>query len=511
MSSTDLNCRVEAPVTEGLRQRTTRFSVEEALLVLLVTAAFLFRLWPVWQVHFWDEAVYLQNAEVICCAKTNYSELSSRPPLLSLLFAGIFLIWHSAYAASILTAALNSLGPLFLYLIGRRIGGRLTAAIAALLLAFLPFFVGGSTGNSLLTDSPALSLILICFWTLLKVADAGIWSVFAGFMGALAVLTRFASLPTVALLSLLLLRSDRKLRAVIKFVVGFAVAFGPYLLWSRIRYGGFLTTLRQGWANVTGSVEPALFYCRHFVEVFSWITVAGLALWLVARALNLKKGQVHDGPMSNTSIASISAAWNAFLWAWVAVIFIYFSAIAHKEPRYILPLAPPLLLLAGDGLAQLMRFPNRAARTIGVVVLALALGYTFAPDLSRFRDPLVSPFISEEKDASDYLNSIAPKSAVLYANFNYPVFGYYTRLTTHVLLDQGDAFYARFPQNMPADGYLLLYPELDKDPRVDWVDSNAHFRRMREFPSLVVYEYRVHAQDATPPHDSDKNGSRSHS
>src|SRR6266404_3850113 len=89
-------------------------AAEAAFLTLLVAAAFLVRLWPIWQVHFWDEAVYLQNAEVICCGKTNYSELSSRPPLLSILFALAFLLWHHVYAASVLTALLNAAGPLFL-------------------------------------------------------------------------------------------------------------------------------------------------------------------------------------------------------------------------------------------------------------------------------------------------------------------------------------------------------------------------------------------------------------
>ena len=92
---------------------------EFAFLVLLVAAAFLLRLWPISRGHFWDEAVYLQDAEVICCGKINYSELDSRPPLLSLLFDAMFLVWHSAFAANVATALLNALGPAFLYLGGR--------------------------------------------------------------------------------------------------------------------------------------------------------------------------------------------------------------------------------------------------------------------------------------------------------------------------------------------------------------------------------------------------------
>src|SRR5260370_9286716 len=81
--------------------------LECAFVFLLIAAAFVLRLWPLSRTHFWDETVYLQNAEVICCGKANYSELDSRPPLLSLIFASVFLLWHPGYAASISTAFLN--------------------------------------------------------------------------------------------------------------------------------------------------------------------------------------------------------------------------------------------------------------------------------------------------------------------------------------------------------------------------------------------------------------------
>lgn len=86
--------------------------------------------------------VYLQDAKVICCGKTNYSELDFRPPLLSLLFAGTFLIKDHIFAVCIVTATLNALGPVLLFLSGRRIVGALPSALASLLLAFGPFFVG---------------------------------------------------------------------------------------------------------------------------------------------------------------------------------------------------------------------------------------------------------------------------------------------------------------------------------------------------------------------------------
>src|SRR5512142_3503348 len=111
--------------TEAIHQSRARRQrlVEYAFLLVLVAGAFVLRVWPLSNVHFWDEAVYLQNAEVICCEKTNYSELDSRPPLLSLIFAAVFLLWHHIYAAAIVTALLNALAPVLLYLSSRTIVG----------------------------------------------------------------------------------------------------------------------------------------------------------------------------------------------------------------------------------------------------------------------------------------------------------------------------------------------------------------------------------------------------
>lgn len=476
--------------------RKLGFSVEPMLLLVLVVAAFAVRVWPIWRVHFWDEAVYLQNAEVIYCAKTNYSELDSRPPLLSIFYAGAFLLWHSPYAASLLTALLNALGVLFLYLSGRILMGRAAAGIAALLFAFSPFLV--STGNSLLTDSPAITLILVAFWLLLRGIrdDSTLAFGFAGMVSAMAVLMRFASLPVVALLWFLAFAAKHWRPAAVATILGFAAGFGPYLVWSRLRYRGFLATLRLGWGNVGGSAEPALYYLRNFVQLFNWIAVAGLALFIAGWILRRRWRWLPDNPFAlGVGRYRNADLTYAFLWAWIAIVLPYYSAIAHKELRYVLPLAVPIFLLAGRGLSLLVLMPGRAGRSAGMVVLAALMAYTFAPDLRRFREPLVSPFVSEEKQAADFLDQTAKPGTNLYTNFNYPVFGYYTHLKLIRLADYVDTsiFYREFPQNMPADGYVLVYKELDKDPRIDWLESNPHFRRFHEFPSLVIYEYRVNA------------------
>ena len=173
--------------------------------------------------HFWDETVYLQNAEVICCGKHNYSELSSRPPLLSLLYAGAFQLWHHDYIASLLVAGLNALGPLLLYFVGKRLAGRAAGGLSALLLAFSPFFV--KTGNELLTDNPALTLTLLSFCVLLIGLDRQkpAWFGLAGFLTAIAGLMRFTSLITVFVFPLYLLWSRKRWVKAGLFAAGLAV------------------------------------------------------------------------------------------------------------------------------------------------------------------------------------------------------------------------------------------------------------------------------------------------
>jgi 4-amino-4-deoxy-L-arabinose transferase-like glycosyltransferase len=474
--------------------------LESTFLVLLIAAGFVLRVWPLSKVRFWDETVYLQNAEVICCGKANYSELDSRPPLLSLIFAAVFLLWHHVYAASMATALLNALGPALLYVSGRMIAGRIPAAIAALLLAFSPFFVGvfptgfvsDDTGNSLLSDSPALTLILLSFWLLLRAIRKQTHLRFAcvGFVLALTVLMRFASLSSVGVLSLLVFAADRYWRAALACAAGFAVGIGPYLFWSRLRYGGFFGTFRKGWEYLQGPGESPLFYLKNFGNIVSWITVAGLALWIGQWAWENWKQKSGDDRerVVERSVERRSRGLEAFLWVWAAALLFFFSALRHKEPRYVMPVAPPLFLLAGSGLGVLLRGRHKVA---GTLLLVGVLAYTFLPVRQRFESPFIDDEVSEDMQVSDFLNHSVPPNTVLYSNFNYPVFAYYTNLPVHRLPESGPRLYEAL-NRLPSEGILIAYKPDDviADPRLEWLDSNPHFRRFREFPSLVLYEYR---------------------
>jgi 4-amino-4-deoxy-L-arabinose transferase-like glycosyltransferase len=473
--------------------------VEWIGLGLLVAAGFVVRFWGLSKMHFWDENVYLLNAEYIGFGKAGYQEIDSRPPLLSILFAGVFKIWHSDYAALAVTALLNALGPVFLYLAGKRIARKTAAALAALLLAFSPFFVGACpdgaggivsncNGHSLLTDCPALTLILLSFWLLVcavqRQTDLGF--VLAGFSMAMAVLMRFGSLSSVGMLALLALAADRRVRAAVACAGGFAMGIGPYLCWSRLEYGAFLETFRNGWASLGGPAEPFFYYMRILPAMITWVAVAGLVLWVARRGWDFKSARA--------AFDWQRMRWEGFLWLWALAVMIFFSSLTHKESRYSIPVAPPLLLLAGIGLGSLVEFKRQAARTAGGLAIAGALLFTFWPDHHRFDTGFFDTTVSEEMTVSEFLKDNVPRSTILYANQNYPDFAYYTGMTVNDLPESGDQLYDAL-KHLPAEGILIAYKRIPGDsfmqePPLEVLDADAHFSRYREFPSLVLYKCR---------------------
>lgn len=468
-------------------------------LTLLFLAAFLIRVWGTSKLHYWDEMAYLQNAQVICCGKLNYSELDFRPPLLSVIFAGVFLLWHHIYAACITAAFLNAVGPVFLFFAGRRAVGSLPAAIAALLLAFSPFFVGifpdnfvsDDTGNSLLTDSPACTLLILSFWLLLRALDrpTALRFVCAGVSLSLCILMRFGSIPSVGMLLLLPLLSPVRWKGVAACLSGMAAGLAPYLLWSRLTYGAFLSTLRAGWRNVEGPTEPFLFYFHNAATIFTPVAIAGLLICLVYQLYVF----LHRSPITSAGPASPALTFprhwiGAWLWLWLALGVLFFSSMPHKEPRYIMPLAAPVLLLAGLGLSLYQAIRNKLLSIAAACCVAAMLVGTFLPVTSRLREPFLNPVSPQEELAAHYLQSSLSPGTTLYMSFNYPVWAYYTNFRIHELSSIGPDLYRQMAQ-IPAGEVLIVYREAEAPSQsdIDWVDASGKFARIATYPTFVIY------------------------
>jgi Dolichyl-phosphate-mannose-protein mannosyltransferase len=490
--------------------------LEIACVVAVFAACALVRLWGMSRVHSWDENVYLQNAELICCGKHNYNEIDSRPPLLSLIFAGAFFLWHSDYFAWIITALLNALGPVLLYLSGRIFVGRRPASIAALLLGFTPFFVSvfpsestgflsDDTGHSLLSDCPALTLILLAFWLLLRALqkERGVTFFLAGLAAAMAILMRFASLSSIGILSLLLLTARSRPRAIAAYAAGLLMGIAPYLAWSRIRYGGFLRTFILGWQNFGGNQESRFYYLKYSPFTFTWVALAGWMLWIVSRTWKARQQRSVVLPAINPPgdllkinsseyLVNLPVFRECFLFAWASVLLIIFSLMPHQEPRYVMPAAPPIFLLAGVGWSAALKAPHRMLRMACAVVLAGALLISFWPIRHRFDTPFFDNDVSEQMMVSDFLNHHVAAESILYTNSNYPDFGYYTNFPVTALPMNGAELYTALEHLRP-NSILIAYKKYDSgptpEPSLAWLDANPRFRRLQNFPNTVVYRY----------------------
>jgi hypothetical protein len=168
--------------------------------------------------------------------------------------------------------------------------------------------------------------------------------------------------------------------------------------------------------------------------------------------------------------------------------FVFFSAMPHKEPRYILPLVPPFLLLAGSGLALFCTLFRGPFRPAGALLVAAFLGLTFLPLRARFSGPFIDPGTPEEMLASQFLQTRLPPGTILYMSFNYPAFAFYTSYRIHELSAVGPALYNDIEQ-IPPGGVLIVYRKTDEvwEPDIEWVDANPKFQRMRDFSTFVIY------------------------
>jgi hypothetical protein len=208
-------------------------------------------------------------------------------------------------------------------------------------------------------------------------------------------------------------------------------------------------------------------------------------------SLSRRESTVEQGELP-TSLES-------FLWFWAGFVIFVFFTLPHQEPRYLMPAALPLFLLAGSGLSVLLLPRQTAIRTAGSILIAAGLFLSFLPDVQRFRRPLFDNTISEEMQVSKFLNENVPHGTTLYSNFNYPVFGYYTNLPVYKLPETGPRLYDAL-NHLPHDGILIAYnkAEINPDPKPEWLHSNAHFRVFREFQSIVLYRYQQNAERSDP-------------
>jgi hypothetical protein len=191
---------------------------------------------------------------------------------------------------------------------------------------------------------------------------------------------------------------------------------------------GICAVLLLPWAVVTMKWDQAhqrlgLFHGDYpFWKFASWLyygkLIPHLATWpiLVASLISI-------------AVACFSKRWRKEILlgtSWFVLTYIWFSLFAYREDRYVLLLAPSLVLLATVTIAAIsswvVRTSPKAASPLTVGVLALVMVFHLAA-ARRVHVPRVSGF----KEIVSYIQHLAPNQFVFYDGYYDHVFTFYMR------------------------------------------------------------------------------------
>ena len=490
--------RPAAPRADGAHAGN-RSAICAAILIAFVLVAIAIRILPLTYSHFWDETVFLQHAKILVDGRTNFNEFSSRPPLLPFMYAAGYAIWDSIYVANVVQGIVSGLMVLFAFLYVRPVFGTIAGIAAAALFAFTPYVVARS--HDLLTDGPAVTLMLAAMWLFDRPGTRS--ALLAGVVFSLAVQMRYTSLFLAVYLVLDAIVTRKKLPHLL-FAGGAAIlAIAPYLFWNYSQFGSpiFPFELAKRVVREWTALVPPAFYFRALEEIFPLTVWALFAIgvadllwhrWRLARG-SPSPGDPDDRGQDKRRIV---------LLAWGACFLAYMLTIPHKEVRYLLPLAIPVLVTAAVAWARIASLANTAWQGFRIVAVSLAIlivvadfGEAFAP---LVHEP-VDRVVSNEVEIAQYLRAHSSPQDTIYAAHNYPVFAFYTERRTVSLLPIQDNFDSVWQERMNLPGFLI-YTHPDQlgeihsinralKPDRSFLEMHSEFRAIQEFATATVYRY----------------------
>jgi len=467
------------------------------LIILLFLVAFILRLVPIRMSHGWDETVYLQHAEIIFSDRDNFDERAIRPPLISIFIALGYFIYHSVVTASIITALLGALGVVFIFLVGKKLYNTNVGLIAAIILALTPFIIKNS--NLIMADVPVATLLTISFYLLLFHEKK--WLMFfAGIFLGLSVLTKFPAVLIILVFIAYFYINRVKWNKILLSILGFSIVMIPYFIWCYVKFGNFLEPFITAPKFAAVTNQPFYFYLINLYTVFTIIIILGLVLWIMSIIIKIRKKDY-----SEINIDFI-------LMFWIFILLIYLSNNPHKLLRYLMPIAPPLILLASKGFDSTLSKIGKWARPILILAIIVYLGFLVSSlqviDYLQ-KGEIVDYTKSDEVKISEYIINEMNYTGIVYASHEWPIIAYYTGLNmTHI--SYNEKVYEQISVVMPKIGIIVgnYYHEVppkkeviyfnEKRPKVEhptskWMKNDTRFTFVKSIGSQYIFYYNPNA------------------
>lgn len=449
------------------------FLKENWPIIVLFILGLALRIFPLRYAYYWDETSYLQNAEVIFSGRTNFSELYFRPPLISLIIAGVYFIKHSIFTAKVAIACLSSLNIIAIFLLGKEIFNKKTGIIAAAIYAFHPFVIKYS--SMILTGNPSLALMTFASYFMIKhtkaksrlTSNKSYWVVISGIFTGMGILMRPTSIIIIpalwcTYLLILLFKEIKKQKRIqdIRFVrflhpaaydllvysLGCFVVLMPYFIWAKLQLGRFMAPYLNhkeiiGW----NSVQPWYFYftAESVMITFFFSAIIIIGAWQIYR-------QRDRFPNS------------FFLLSWIIIGLAFLMYVSHKETRFITIIISPMILIVSylvwrilDQISKIRLKTHRRKVLLngiayGVLLITIFIVFQTATIIELkevysnhgIRSIFLRDYKTESMLAAEYLIENLPENYVVYANHDYPVIAYYTNKPIELI------HYKEFPDNL---------------------------------------------------------------
>jgi len=430
------------------------------------------------QIYLWDEGAYLSTAENLFSNDPYYTEIDFRPPLYPLMIKMMSGFFGLETAAHLISSFLFALAILTIFFLGKEIYDEKAGLFAAALLGLSPFIFYSST--KIMTDVPSISLALLGIYFSFRYVCTNNRKILflSGVFIGLSILTRFIFILFVPLILLIMVMNKSKLKDFFNFFVFLGVPLIPYFIWAQLSTGFFLWPFIKGQIMVAGSelIFEKSYYLGAIYSVSGPIVILGTLLYLFSKK-------------NKTDVILIS---------WILLFFIYLTILPHKELRYILPAMPAFYLLFGKG------FSNPKNKVFRVFIFSLGIILLIYPFLNapRFNgsqdagEPILLERTENLIPVAQYISLNLPENYTVYSHSFYPLIAYYSKKKTSSTWPWTEEFYEVFPENMKSDGWYLHYKNIfpftniDKQPTEEWLDSNAHFEKIKEFDKIVIYAYK---------------------
>lgn len=312
------------------------------------------------------------------------------PPLYPAFLAVAYAVFGISQASAVVVNALFYLALVAgSYRLARHYVDGVSALAAALVIGAAPELA--FWGRQIMTDVPATAALVWAAERFLAYAARGrARDLYIGaVMAAVAVWLKITVCFLLPVLAVGVVLLDG--RAVYRrprngvVVAGMVVVMLP-LIWLTLHFG---QTNVQSVAGVADgatsrlSIANWLWYARHLPVQIGWPATVAVALGLGAGAVELARQQ------------RMSLRW-ALLAAWVVVGYLFFSTIDLKDPRFTIPLLPPLIVFGSWGVGRLVAGRAWPARVVLIGIAAATLAITLI-----HRPPLyVSGYAQIVKDVS---------------------------------------------------------------------------------------------------------------